>query len=120
MTAPTLPICESIVESADRIFDAIDRAKQRMADAMPTERDALEVMFAAYDRLRAFGWCDAIYCPKDGTVFDAIEAGSTGIFPCHYSGEWPDGHWWVEDGGDLWPSRPILFRAREGAPHDPQ
>lgn len=61
---------------------------------------------------------DAVYCPKDGTVFDAIEVGSTGIHPCHYDGEWPHGSWWTHEAGDLWPSRPCLFRKRStsGAP----
>ena len=52
---------------------------------------------------------DAIYCPKDGSVFKVIEFGSTGIFDCHYDGEWPKGRWWTHDGGDLWPSRPVMY-----------
>lgn len=77
------------------------------------ERRALLSMFTAYDNLRRMGWRDAIYCPKDGTVFEAIEAGSTGIHDCHYHGEWPNGHWWVHTDNDLYPSRPILFRLKE-------
>lgn len=84
------------------------RAK-READ-MPTEKDALSVMHLAHIRLRELGWSDAIYCPKDGSRFEVIEAGSTGVFTCHYSGTWPEGSWWIEDAGDLWPSRPILYR----------
>lgn len=53
---------------------------------------------------------DAIYCPKDGSTFEIIEVGSTGIFRAHYHGEWPTGGWLAEDGGDLWPSHPCLFR----------
>lgn len=80
---------------------------------MPTEQDALRTMFAAYQRLKELGWNDAIYCPKDGSSFDVIEPGSTGIHRAHYSGDWPKGSWWVEDAGDLWPSRPILYRVTE-------
>ena len=77
---------------------------------MPTEQSAIDMMFEAFDRLRQdFGWREAIYCPKDGSSFEVLEAGSTGIFPCHYEGEWPTGSWCIEqDGGS--PSRPVLFR----------
>jgi hypothetical protein len=89
---------------------AFSAREQFFAEMMPTERDAIEILHAAYSRLKKLGWSDAIYCPKDGSEFDAIEAGSTGIHKCHYSGEWPDGSWWIAEAGDLWPSRPILYR----------
>jgi hypothetical protein len=86
---------------------------------MTAEQTAINDMFAAYQKLRALGWNDAVYCPKDGTVFETIEAGSTGIHRTHYSGQWPDGSWWVHDAGDLWPSRPTLFRLiKNAAPCD--
>lgn len=72
-------------------------------------RVQIEKMFAAYDELRKLGWREAVFCPKDGTVFEVIEPGSTGIHDCRYEGEWPTGGWWVEDG----PSYPILFRLKE-------
>ena len=80
---------------------------------MPTLDDCLRMLGDVSQRLRELGWSDAIYCPKDGTVFDAIEFGSTGVHACHYEGEWPNGHWWIADGGDLWPSRPVMFRNRD-------
>ena len=98
--------------AAKKLWERAKAAEAERATLMPTERDAIVAMWSAFQRLRELGWREAVYCPKDGTVFDAIEAGSTGIFPCHYGGEWPSGHWWAEDGGDLWPSRPILFRER--------
>lgn len=67
-------------------------------------------MNEAIEGLKACGWKEAIYCPKDGTRFLAIEAGSTGVFPCYYSGEWPNGSWFAEAHGDLWPSRPVLWK----------
>jgi hypothetical protein len=70
----------------------------------------LKEMFDKYQGLKSLGWSDAIYCPKDGTRFLAIEAGSTGVNPCYYQGEWPNGKWWTEASGDLWPSRPILWK----------
>lgn len=74
------------------------------------EKVHLDAMQRAFLALKACGWREAIYCPKDGTRFLAIEAGSTGVFPCYYEGEWPKGGWWTEAHGDLWPSRPILFK----------
>jgi hypothetical protein len=76
----------------------------------PEEKAALDAMWQQYDALRKLGWRDAIYCPKDGSVFLSISAGSTGIHECHYDGEWPKGTWWVHDGGNLWPARPILWK----------
>ena len=116
------------VETTDRHFDrllaAIERSDTAQAKRMPDVRAALDQMFDAFDRLRKLGWRDAIYCPKDGTVFESISAGSTGIRDCHYEGEWPKGSWWTHDDGDLWPSRPILFRLKGsdtsmGIPVDP-
>lgn len=95
---------------AKALWEACEAAEAQLAADMPTDDDALRAMGRAYERLRKLGWRDAIYCPKDGSSFDVIEAGSTGIHRCHYSGIWPDGHWWIESDGDLWPSRPILFR----------
>ncbi len=99
-------------DEARALWNRIERAEEARAIRWPEEDDALSAMFEAYQRLKELGWREAIYCPKDGSVFEAIEAGSTGIFDCHYSGEWPKGSWWAECGGDLWPSRPILFRLK--------
>lgn len=74
------------------------------------ERKALEALYQAYDALRKQGWQDIVYCPKDGTTFLSISAGCTGVSPCHYSGEWPTGAWWVHEAGDLWPAHPILWK----------
>jgi hypothetical protein len=101
------------LESARIVFDDWEAAKARRAEQMPTEHDCLRVMMEAYSRLKELGWNDAIYCPKDGTVFDAIGVGSFGIHACHYEGEWPSGCWWTHDAGDLRPSRPALFRKRK-------
>lgn len=98
-------------EQWEDLMDAIERSNQRLAEAMPTEADAIQQMQAAYARLKQLGWNDAIYCPKDGSNFHTIEVGSTGIHPTHYEGEWPTGSWWVEEAGDLWPSRPCLWKA---------
>lgn len=99
-------------DAAD-IWDQCKASEEKRKDDMPTEKDAIGVMFEAYQRLKELGWKEAIYCPKDGTPFDVIEAGSTGVHYCTYSGEWPKGSWWVHAGGDIWPSRPVLFKQRQ-------
>ena len=98
---------------ADAIWEAAERAEKERAERMPDEQSAIQAMFNAWQRLKELGWREACYCPKDGTIFKAIEAGSTGIFDCWYEGKWPEGRWWIYDGGDIWPSHPILFRATE-------
>lgn len=98
---------------AEAILAAADKAKAERARRMPTEQDAINAMQDAYVRLTELGWRDAIYCPKDGSTFDVVTPGSTGIFPCYYGGgEWPKGGWWIADAGDTWPAHPVLFRAR--------
>jgi len=100
----------------ERMFAEFEAAEKARAVAMPDEKTALMVMFSAYQRLKELGFREAIYCPKDGTLFDAIEAGSTGIGTCNYYGEWPAGGWHMHEAGDLWPSNPILWRPKSGGP----
>lgn len=97
-------------EEIKRVINEAASDKVARLQHMPTEQDALRALGQAYARLQELGWREAIYCPKDGTVFEVIEAGSTGIHDCRYEGTWPKGSWWVIAAGDLWPSRPILFR----------
>ena len=97
-------------DEAKALLAAVDAAKKRRAKIMPTERAAIEMMFQAWQRLQEFGWSEAMYCPKDGSHFKVIEAGSTGIFDCVYQGEWPDGHYLIADQGDVYFSRPIMFK----------
>ena len=96
--------------TAGKIWKDAETAKAERAEAMPTVQDAIDAMQEAYQRLKDLGWRDAIYCPKDRKLFEAIEAGSTGVFKCHYDGDWPKGSWWIHEAVDLWPGRPILFR----------
>lgn len=87
-----------------------ESAKTQRDWRTPDEKAHLNVMGVAYGKLRELGWNDIIYCPKDGSWFLSICAGSTGVFPCCYRGEWPTGGWWVSDAGDEWPARPILWK----------
>lgn len=100
-------------EQWDGMNDAIAVEDAARAALMPTEQDAIRLISDAHERLKELGWNDIIYCPKDGSEFDAIEVGSTGIHRCHYSGEWPDGSWLIADEHDLYPSRPIMYRVTE-------
>jgi hypothetical protein len=95
---------------ADVLLAKIEAYRKARAERMPDEKSAIHAMFDAFDRLRELGWQEAIYCPKDGSLFDAIEPGSTGIHPCYYEGKWPDGHWITGEGFDAGPGRPILFK----------
>jgi len=96
----------------DKLLEKIVQRKADRTKNMPTEQDAIDQIREGHQRLLELGWKDAIYCPKDGSMFSAIEPGSTGIHKCNYQGEWPKGNWWVYD-GDVWPSRPILWRPRK-------
>ncbi len=87
-----------------------EAAREKRAADMPDDKAAIEAMSSAHYRLTELGWRGAIYCPKDGSSFEVIEPGSSGIHRAHYSGEWPTGSWLIEADGDLWPSRPCLFR----------
>lgn len=99
-------------EDAEALFTRAEEDKKKRAEFMPTESEALELMSQSVQRLHELGWREAIYCPKDGSIFDAIEAGSTGIHDCIYQGEWPNGHWYILADGDVWPSHPILFKLK--------
>jgi hypothetical protein len=92
-----LPTYEELVREVEK--DRRARARQ-----MKTVKDALDVVWVGWQRLKELGFNDACYCPKDGTPFEVVEAGSTGIFRCTYSGEWPDGLYLIEDGGDVYPT----------------
>lgn len=77
--------------TAEVIWQQALQAKDERTAAMPTAEDALRSLNKAYVRLTELGWRDSVYCPKDGTVFEVIEAGSLGIHDCSYVGDWPKG-----------------------------
>lgn len=94
----------------EALWEAAKAAEAKREVDMPDEKAAIRAMMDAWLRLKQLGWREAMYCPKDGSMFKVIEAGSTGIFDCAYRGEWASGHFDVYDGGDIWPSHPILFK----------
>src|SRR6266704_388718 len=82
-------------------------AKQKETDRaehMPDEKSAIEALWSAHQRLKELGWKESQYCPQDGTRFRVIALGSTGVFDCYYSGEWPKGHYMLMDEHDCYPT----------------
>lgn len=109
-------------DEAKAIWESIEAAGVARAVKLPDQQSAIDAMMEAWVRLKELGWRDAIYCPKDGSRFQVIECGSTGVFDCSYSGKWPDGYWMTADGGDCYPSSrpPTLFKLypEDQAKHD--
>ena len=99
-------------DEAERLWNDATRQKEERAAKLPDEQSAIHAMFEAYVRLKELGWSESMYCPKDGTHFQVIENGSTGIFDCVYEGAWPNGHWMMFDATDCYPSSiaPALFK----------
>lgn len=104
-----VPLTEA---GAKALWEATERAQAKAEADFPDEQTALREISRAMQRLRDFRWRDGIYCPKDGSEFEVIEAGSTGIFRCRYDGEWPDGMWMTFADGDVYPSSrpPLMYR----------
>ncbi len=97
-------------KEADQIRLAVNANKQRIAELMPDEQAALHMFTDAFHRLMDFGWSEAMYCPKDGSMFHVIEAGSSGIHDCCYDGTWPNGYYEIHTDDDICYSRPVLYR----------
>lgn len=107
-------------EQAAKMLEYFEREKRWSVEEMPDVQKALEVFTKAYRRLIELGFKEIIYHPKDGSTFEVIEPGSTGIFPCQYWEQPARGSFWImEDGGC--PSHPVLWRptsARTRAQHE--
>lgn len=91
---------------AEALWAKCEAEDTRRRELMPDEASANRTWI----RLKEHGWREACYCPKDGSEFEVIEAGSTGYHRCIYEGEWPTGRYWIVEPGDMSPSRPVLFR----------
>jgi hypothetical protein len=89
---------------AETIWARCQRAHEDRVARMPDEASAISALFDAWVRLKDLGWREPQYCPKDGSPFKVIELGSTGIFDCHYQGEWPKGLYMVSDERDVYPT----------------
>jgi hypothetical protein len=99
-------------DEAKALWEATEAARAKSEADFPDEQSTLREMCRAHHRMKDFGWREGIYSPKDGSEFEVIEAGSTGIFRCRYEGQWPDGMWMTSDDRDVYPSSrpPLMFR----------
>jgi len=98
------PIDQQVAET---LWAEAQGAQRTRAANMPTEQRAMNALFDAWYRLKELGWCEAMYAPRDGTLCEFIECGSTGIHRGHVN---ENGTIWLHDDGDIWPSNPVLFR----------
>jgi hypothetical protein len=94
---------------AEALFASVDAEKAARAAKYPTEQDALRGQWEAHYRLRELGWREACYAPCDGRALQLIEVFSTGIFEGYRDDK---RRFWIADGGDLWPSTPVLYREK--------
>lgn len=72
----------------------------------PEELELLTTIQKAVQRLTALGWNTTLMPPEAGDSI-VVEAGSTGVFRGRYLSE---RSFFIEDGGDLWPSRPLAWK----------
>lgn len=93
----------------EAIIAEIDRKAKERAERIPDTQAALRLMFDCCERLKELGWRDMMYAPKDMRAEQVITWGSTGIF----AAQWMGTSWFVEDGGDLWPSEPLMYQPSE-------
>lgn len=100
-------------EQATAIIKALDADKAKRIDEMPDIDAALRVFARAYRRLIELGFREIIYHPKDGSTFEVIEPGSTGIFPCEFWESPTRGSFWIQQDGGT-PSHPVLWRPSQG------
>ena len=109
------PECQKVIMvdgEIDRILAECEEREKERETSMPTVEAAIEQFHQSFTRLKELGFEEIIYAPKDGSTFDAIEPGSTGIHECFYSGKWPDGSFWAWADGDQCPSHAVLFREK--------
>lgn len=93
--------------------DASARRTEGPQQALVTrhaEEGAIHKIADAFNALKALGWREAIYCPKGSSV-ELIEAGCT----VAHRGYRDEIGFWIPEDGDIYPSRPILFRPLPGA-----
>lgn len=103
--------CENEEPNLREIWAAADKKVKDWREA--GEVKLLEQMNDAREGLKSLGWRDGQYAPRNGDRFLAIEAGSTGVFPCYWQPNKHSptgGYFWAEAHGDLWPARPTLWK----------
>lgn len=101
------PLRES---EAAAIMASIDAAKAKRAELMPTEQEAVSMMWSAWYRLKELGWRETCYGPTNEPVL-VIEPGSSGIHEAVRHNPWPEKTWWSCD-SDMCPMNPCLFQPK--------
>lgn len=99
---------------ADAILAACDAAETKRTEAMPTEQDAVNTLWAAQERLKRLGWKDPTYAhelKQEGVEALLIELGSSGIHRGYYHAVNGRNVWWI--GPEGYPSHPCLVRRDE-------
>lgn len=76
-----------------------------MADEAAQLEASLNVIRLELEKIKRLGWTTHIPPPREGDCL-VIEAGSTGVF----RGRYHEHYFFVEDGGDLWPARPLAWK----------
>ena len=72
---------------ATAMLDACEAERAKREADMPTEQDAINALWDAWQRLKELGWKDAQYLEGvGGEVVEVIELGSTGIHRTAYPG----------------------------------
>lgn len=96
----------------DELFNQVKAKELERAKLYPSELDAIKGAQEATERLRDLGWENAMYCPKDGSTFEAFEVGCGSIIEnVSYYGEWPKGSYnHVDETGDMWTVSPSLIK----------
>ncbi len=94
-------------DEATALYQAAHRQAAERAARLPDDTTAIRALTDAHSRLMELGWRDATYAPSDYSPLQIIEVGSSGIQSGHRDVE---GRFWIQEAGDLWPSRPVLFR----------
>jgi hypothetical protein len=98
--------------TADAALRQYEADKQARAEQMPTEKDAIRALFAAWQRLKDLGWREGQYMPSTGERYAGVQCGSTGIHAYTAEMRGPFDRMFTVYDGDIWPTRhpPVLFR----------
>ena len=92
-----------------------ESAKKERPDRMKNAHRVMVEIARLTNEMRTDGWKEVSYCPKDGSMFWAWDPLCSLPYKCSYRGVWPDGKWDAYCDGDIWPSRPVLFKPIDAA-----
>lgn len=82
------------------------KRRERRAQQMPTEAEALAQFHNAYERLQDLGWLPAVRAPNDGTPFRGIMLGARSPMVFVRFGDFS----YLRDDYRLYAGEPCLFK----------